>query len=225
MCVGPREAGFADVGADLRCGGLEGSHDRFRVPSLMAAVFAQDDGFDFLGGELAIFVRDAHVGAAVGVVGLFAAGKGDADAVFPSEDDGGYIRVDFRFDVGGDGLGNFPEGGFADVHTGGGSVVFDAEPEFSRAVFVENGRDGIQAVAKLGEAFFELDGFGFFHGLAFRMAARSFPASGKRSLGLRRRALSMVAARFFSNPGMRSRMGIGFSLRMMSMGSRLGSKR
>ena len=29
----------------------------------------------------------------------------------------------------------------------------------------------------------------------------------------------------FSSPGIRSRMGTGFSFRMMSMGSRLGSKR
>ena len=35
----------------------------------------------------------------------------------------------------------------------------------------------------------------------------------------------MVAARVASRVGRRSRMGTGFSLRMMSMGSRLPSKR
>jgi hypothetical protein len=44
-------------------------------------------------------------------------------------------------------------------------------------------------------------------------------------LGFLTRALSMTAAMSFVSPGMRSRMGTGFSLRMMSMGSRLGSKR
>jgi len=53
----------------------------------------------------------------------------------------------------------------------------------------------------------------------------SFPASGKRSLGFRTRDLSMVVEISFSSPGSRSRIGTGFSLRMMSMGSRLGSKR
>jgi len=55
--------------------------------------------------------------------------------------------------------------------------------------------------------------------------ASSFPASGKRSLGFLTSAWSMTAAMSFARPGMRSPMGTGFSLRIMSMGSRLGSKR
>jgi len=48
--VGPRETCLADIGTDL-CGiGLEvGLWDRLRIPTAVAAIFAKDNGLDFLG--------------------------------------------------------------------------------------------------------------------------------------------------------------------------------
>ena len=60
-------------------------------------------------------------------------------------------------------MGDLAEGGFSDLHAYGCAVVFDTEPEFARSMLVENGGQGVQALAKLGEAFLELDGFGFVH--------------------------------------------------------------
>ena len=56
-----------------------------------------------------------------------------------------------------------PQCGLGDIHADGGAIVFDSEPEFAGAMLVEYGSHGIQAFAQLGEAFFELDGFGFVH--------------------------------------------------------------
>jgi hypothetical protein len=46
------------------------------------------------------------------------------------------------------------------------SSVFNSEPELTSSMLVEygsHGSHGIQALANLGEAFLELDGFGFVH--------------------------------------------------------------
>ena len=43
------------------------------------------------------------------------------------------------------------------------SSVFNSEPELTSRMLVEYGSHGIQALANLGEAFLELDGFGFVH--------------------------------------------------------------
>jgi len=43
------------------------------------------------------------------------------------------------------------------------SSVFNSEPELTSSMLVEYGSHGIQALAKLGEALLELDGFGFLH--------------------------------------------------------------
>ena len=43
------------------------------------------------------------------------------------------------------------------------SSVFNSEPELTSSMLVEYGSHGIQALANLGEAFLELDGFGFVH--------------------------------------------------------------
>ena len=46
--------------------GLErGIRDRFGVPAAMAAILSEDDGLDFLGRKLAVFIGHADVGAAV----------------------------------------------------------------------------------------------------------------------------------------------------------------
>jgi hypothetical protein len=65
--------------------------------------------------------------------------------------------------VRGDGLRYLPKGGFGDIHANWRAIVFDSEPEFTGSMLVEYGRHGIQALAKLCEAFLELDGFGFLH--------------------------------------------------------------
>lgn len=130
----------------------------------MATVLAEDDGLDLFGGKLPVLIGDAHVGAAMGVIWLFAARKGDADARLAIDHDGGDVRIDFRFDVRGDGLGDFPQGGFGYVHSSRFPVVFDSEPEFATAMFVENCGHGIETFAEFSEAFLEFDGFGFAHG-------------------------------------------------------------
>ena len=63
----------------------------------------------------------------------------------------------------GDGLRDLPKGGFGDIHANWRAIVFDSEPEFTSSMLVEYGSHGIQALAKLGEALLELDGFGFLH--------------------------------------------------------------
>ena len=52
-----------------------------------------------------------------------------------------------------------------------------------------------------------------------------FPCVGEAGFGIADEGFVDDCGEVFSSPGMRSRMGTGFSLRMMSMGSRLGSKR
>ncbi len=63
----------------------------------------------------------------------------------------------------GDGLRDLPQCGFRDLHANWRAIVFDSEPEFASSMLVEYGRQGIQALAKLGEAFLELNCFGFVH--------------------------------------------------------------
>lgn len=99
----------------------------------------------------------------MGIVGLVAAGEADADTGFAGGEEFGNFGKDLGLDVSGDGLGDFPQCGLGDIHADGGAIVFDSEPEFAGAMLVEYGGDGIQAFAQLGEAFFELDGFGFVH--------------------------------------------------------------
>ena len=63
----------------------------------------------------------------------------------------------------GDGLRDLPKGGFGDIHANWRAVVLDSEPEFTSSMLVEYGSHGIQALAKLGEAFLEFDAFRFVH--------------------------------------------------------------
>jgi hypothetical protein len=95
------------------------------------------------------------------VVGFLTAGETDANAGFSTQEHIGNFRKDFWLDVRGDGLRYLPQGSFGDLHANWRAIVFDSEPEFASSMLVEYGRQGIQALAKLGEAFLEFNGFGF----------------------------------------------------------------
>ena len=141
--IGPWESRLADIGADFGGIGLEGGvQNGFGVPAVVAAIFPQNEGFDFPGRKLAVFIGDAHVGAAMGIVGFVAAGEADADAGFAGSEDFGNFGKDLGLDVGGDGLGDFPQCGLGDIHADGGAIVFDSEPEFAGAMLVEYGSHG-----------------------------------------------------------------------------------
>ena len=162
--VRPFEACEPNKGAQTLDADLEsGDGDGFAVPSFAGSVFPKDDGFEFLGGELPVLVGDAHVGAAMGVVGGLGPGEGDTDAMPALDGDGGDLGIDLGLDVGGDGLGDLAQGGFRDVHANGMAVVADAQPQFAPAVLVEDGRDGNQTLAEFGKTLLVLDGFGFAH--------------------------------------------------------------
>ena len=148
LCVRPCESRLADECAEFRDIGFESVFlDQLRVPSAQAAVFLQDDGFQFLGRELPVFVGDTHVSTAMGIIGIFASSEIDADTGFFIQFHFGDLRIDLRLDVGSDGLGNFPKRGFGYLHAYGASVVSDAEPNFATTVFVEDCRHGIQRFA------------------------------------------------------------------------------
>ena len=158
--IGPGQIGFADVLADFFRIEFEARMlDGLGVPGALAAVFLENDFLDFLGGKLAVFIGDAHVGATMGVIRFLVAGEGDTDAGFSLQRNGGNFWIDFRFDVGSDRLGDFSQGGFGNVHADGFAIISDAKPQLATAMFVENGRHGMEAFAEFCEAFFEFDGF------------------------------------------------------------------
>ena len=111
-----------------------------------------------------VFVGHAHISSAVRIVRSLRAGKCDADAVFCLESDVLDLGVDFGFDMSGDGLGNLTQGGFRHIHSDRATIVADAKPQLTAAMFIKDGCDGDKTLAKFCETLLGFSGFGLAHG-------------------------------------------------------------